>query len=510
MRLGQSYWSAPWNSVRGSLRIRGMILAPRARRIIVAACYGLLCHSLFIAAVAAMMVMMFFGMSRSLGHAAGPWRVIANTLLLLQFPLAHSLLLTTRGRMVLARLAPAGLGRDLSTTTYVSIAGLQVLALFLLWSPSGTIWWRAEGILFVILCCLYALAWLALFKAIVDAGFALQTGLLGWRAVVRDIAVRFPPMPQTGLFRYCRQPIYVSFAATLWTVPTWTPDQLAVASALTLYCLIGPLFKEARFRSRFGDQFEAYRRRVPYWIPRVRPMTKSSPSTRLNLSMYDTGAPDWWTGKTRWLRLLNNMVPPRLAYFTPIVGDWRGKSVLDLGCGGGFMAEPLARQGARVIGVDPSAPAIAAAQRHAEENGLSIDYRVGTGEHLPVDDSSVDIVVCVDVLEHVRDLDAVIGEIRRVLKPGGLFLFDTINRTWLSKLVIVTLGEIVLRLGPRGTHDPALFIKPEELKAKLEQQKFSVAPTLGGIGPRGLNRRFDITFGPWPGTAITYIGHARG
>lgn len=239
-------------------------------------------------------------------------------------------------------------------------------------------------------------------------------------------------------------------------------------------------------------------------------MTNNPQSTRLNLAMYDTGAEDWWTGKTRWLRLLNNMVPPRLAYFTPIVGDWRGKSVLDLGCGGGFMAEPLARQGAQVIGVDPSAPAIAAAKRHAEETGLSIDYRVGTGEDLPVADNAVDIVVCVDVLEHVRDLDAVIGEIRRVLKPGGLFLFDTINRTWLSKLVIVTLGEKVLRLGPQGTHDPALFIKPEELRAKLEQQKFTVAERLGGIGPTGLNRRFDVTFGRWPSTAITYIGYARG
>jgi protein-S-isoprenylcysteine O-methyltransferase Ste14 len=245
-----------------------MILAPRARRIAIAACYGLLCHSLFIAAVAAMMAMMFFGMSRSFGAVTGPWRFAANALLLFQFPLAHSLLLTSRGRSILKHLAPKGLGGDLSTTTYVIIAALQVLAFFLLWSPSGTIWWQAEGVLLMILCCIYALAWLALFKAIIDAGFALQVGLLGWHAVAKGIAVRYPPMPQSGLFRFCRQPIYVSFAATLWTVPTWTPDQLAVASVLTLYCLIGPLFKEARFKSRFGDQFEAYRRRVPYWIPR--------------------------------------------------------------------------------------------------------------------------------------------------------------------------------------------------------------------------------------------------
>lgn len=245
-----------------------MILAPRARRIAVAACYGLFCHSLFIASVAAMMVMMFFGMSRSLGDATGFWRFAANALLLLQFPLAHSLLLTSRGRKVLGYLAPQGLGRDLATTTYAAIAAFQVLALFLLWSPGGTVWWRAEGILFVVLCCAYALAWLALLKAIVDAGFAQQVGLLGWHAVAKGIPVRYPPMPETGLFRFCRQPIYVSFAATTWTVPTWTPDQLTVAIGLTLYCVIGPLFKEARFKSRFGDRFEAYRRRVPYWIPR--------------------------------------------------------------------------------------------------------------------------------------------------------------------------------------------------------------------------------------------------
>ena len=511
MQRDRSHWSVPRNNARGNLRSMGMILSNRSRRVMIAICYGLLCHGLFIAAVATMMVTMFFGMSYSLGSLTGSWRFTANALLLLQFPLAHSMLLRSRGKKLLACLAPAGLGGDLSTTTYVMIAALQVLALFLLWSPSGTVWWRADGVLLVILCIAYALAWLALFKSIVDAGFALQVGLLGWHAVATNIPVRYPPMPQRGLFRFTRQPIYVSFAATLWTVPTWTPDQLAVASALTLYCLIGPLFKEARFRSRFGDKFEDYQRRVPYWIPRLprTPMTESPRTPRLNLAMYDTGAEDWWTGRTRWLRLLNNMVPPRLSYFTPIVGDWHGKSVLDLGCGGGFMAEPLAQRGARVIGVDPSAPAIAAAARHAKESGLSIDYRVGTGEQLPVADGAVDIVLCVDVLEHVRDLDAVIGEIRRVLKPGGLFLFDTINRTWLSKLVIVTLGEVVLRLGPRGTHDPALFIKPEELRAKLERQGFTVAASLGGIGPRGLDRRGDVTFGAWPTTAITYIGSAH-
>src|SRR6476646_10722773 len=122
-------------------------------------------------------------------------------------------------------------------------------------------------------------------------------------------------------------------------------------------------------------------------------MNHSPDSARNDLSIYDTYASSWWTGETRWLRLLQNMVPARLDYFTTIVGDWRGKSVLDLGCGGGFMSEALAQRGAHVIGVDPSAPAIAIARKHAQASGLAIDYRVGAGEGLQVAAKSMDIVV---------------------------------------------------------------------------------------------------------------------
>ena len=106
-----------------------------------------------------------------------------------------------------------------------------------------------------------------LLKAIWDAGLALQTGHLGWWAIFRRRAPVFPPMPTTGLFRFVRQPIYVAFTLTLWSVPTWTPDQLAVAVVLTGYCLIGPLMKEARFRQRFGAAFVAYTRRSPTGFP---------------------------------------------------------------------------------------------------------------------------------------------------------------------------------------------------------------------------------------------------
>jgi protein-S-isoprenylcysteine O-methyltransferase Ste14 len=129
------------------------------------------------------------------------------------------------------------------------------------------VWWRASGFLFGVLCCLYAVAWLLLLKSIIDAGFALQTGLLGWWAVARHRAPIYPPMPATGLFRLCRQPIYVAFALTLWTMPTITPDQFVVSLVLTVYCLVGPLFKEARFTRLFGEPFTRYQRKVPYWLP---------------------------------------------------------------------------------------------------------------------------------------------------------------------------------------------------------------------------------------------------
>jgi protein-S-isoprenylcysteine O-methyltransferase Ste14 len=220
-----------------------------------------------VAGVGAMMIMMFFGMSRSLGVLHAPWSYLANALLLAQFPLLHSMLLSRRGRAVLGRLAPHGLGGRLATTTYALIASVQVWLLFALWSPSGTVWWRASGSLFGVLCCLYAVAWLLLLKSIIDAGFALQTGLLGWRAVARHRAPIYPPMPTTGLFRLCRQPIYAAFALTLWTVPTMTPDQFVVSLVLTAYCLVGPLFKEARFARHFGEPFARYQQNVPYWLP---------------------------------------------------------------------------------------------------------------------------------------------------------------------------------------------------------------------------------------------------
>lgn len=248
-----------------------MAVTPGARRSGVAITYGIVCHAAFALAVGTMMLAMYGGTSVGFGTFRGPWNWLANAILVVQFPLLHSFLLTPRGRAVMSRLAPRGYGNDLSTTTYVIIASAQVMLLFALWSPSGIVWWKAEGLARVLLSVAYAAAWLLLLKSIADAGLALHTGLLGWNAVRKGVKPRFPPMPSTGLFRLCRQPIYVSFALTLWTVPTWTADQLLLAASLTAYCIVGPLLKERRFKEFYGATFDAYRRRVPYWLPWPRP-----------------------------------------------------------------------------------------------------------------------------------------------------------------------------------------------------------------------------------------------
>jgi len=150
------------------------------------------------------------------------------------------------------------------------IASLQLLALFALWTPSGIVWWRAEGWALWGMTALYLAAWALLTKASFDAGPTVQSGLLGWWSLWRGVRPVFPPMPVAGLFRLVRQPIYVSFALTLWLVPVWTPDQLLLASAWTAYCLLGPLHKERRFARLFGPAWAAYRARTPYWAPRLR------------------------------------------------------------------------------------------------------------------------------------------------------------------------------------------------------------------------------------------------
>ncbi|CAM4172922.1 bifunctional 2-polyprenyl-6-hydroxyphenol methylase/3-demethylubiquinol 3-O-methyltransferase UbiG [Palleronia rufa] len=227
---------------------------------------------------------------------------------------------------------------------------------------------------------------------------------------------------------------------------------------------------------------------------------------RNDLKIYDDAAANWWSDDIRWVRILKNMVPGRLKWFDRHM-SWEGKRVLDLGCAGGFMAEALARRGARVTGLDPAGQAIEAARSHAAAEGLDIRYDIGTGEEMSYADASFDAVVCVDVLEHVRDLTAVLAQVSRVLVADGRFLFDTINRNPLSRLAAITVAEDLLRVLPKGTHDPDMFITPDELAAALEAANLTPR-RWSGLGPVGLNRRGDPVFGPIPLRTVIYMGVA--
>ncbi|MGD1925945.1 MAG: methyltransferase family protein [Paracoccaceae bacterium] len=242
---------------------------PGTARIALAITMGAFCHVVFALAVLSMIGAMFFGMSQSLGSVPWPWALVANAALIVQFPLAHSLLLTGPGGRFLTSLVPGPHGQTLATTTYAVIASLQLLALFTLWTPSGVIWWQAEGSVFWLVCAAYAVAWMLLGKASFDAGAEVQSGALGWMSLAARVRPVFPDMPTEGLFRIVRQPIYIAFALTLWTVPVWTPDQLAIAISYTAYCLLAPRLKERRFAARYGDRFHRYRADVPYVIPQM-------------------------------------------------------------------------------------------------------------------------------------------------------------------------------------------------------------------------------------------------
>ncbi len=225
-----------------------------------------------------------------------------------------------------------------------------------------------------------------------------------------------------------------------------------------------------------------------------------------DLGIYDREAEHWWrsVGPFATLRHLN---PPRFRFFDRFIPSWTGLRVLDLGCGGGLTAEVLAKRGAAVIGVDRSLPSLRIARRHAAGE-LAIGYAGGDAGALALADSSVDVVVCVDVLEHVPSVPRVLAECARVLKPGGLLLFDTINRTWLARFVVVWLLEHVVRTIPRGTHDWRMFITPAEMRAHLTSSGFADL-TLRGFDVVGRRRSgaLDVHFND--NTAITYIGAAR-
>lgn len=208
----------------------------------------------------------------------------------------------------------------------------------------------------------------------------------------------------------------------------------------------------------------------------------------INNAVYNEQSHTWWQPNSS-LSLLQALNPGRFVYLDAVLNaqkqSYEDLVVLDVGCGGGFICEEFASRGAQVTGVDPSKPSLDEAARHAGQMGYGIDYRNGSGEKLPFADNSFDLVSCCDVLEHVEDLAQTLNEISRVLKPGGIFFYDTINRTTLSWLIMIKLIQDFspTRLVPRNTHVWRMFIKPQELKTHLNNNHLA-NQDLVGLGPR--------------------------
>jgi 2-polyprenyl-6-hydroxyphenyl methylase / 3-demethylubiquinone-9 3-methyltransferase len=195
---------------------------------------------------------------------------------------------------------------------------------------------------------------------------------------------------------------------------------------------------------------------------------------KVNNEIYEKHGHKWWDDDAGFeLSSLRYCVNPvRYGYFKRNLEQLSlpGKAVLDVGCGGGFLSEEFAGDGFAVTGIDPSGRSLEAARKHAAQSGLAIDYRIGRGEDLPFPDGSFDIVACCDVLEHVDDLCKTIGEVSRVLKTGGVFFFDTVNRTWFSWFVLIVIWQKwrFTRFLEPDVHVWEKFIKPAELAAVME------------------------------------------
>jgi 2-polyprenyl-6-hydroxyphenyl methylase/3-demethylubiquinone-9 3-methyltransferase len=254
---------------------------------------------------------------------------------------------------------------------------------------------------------------------------------------------------------------------------------------------------------------------------------------RIDNGVYSAQGDQWWQPDSAFYQMKVALNPVRAGYakrklIEELKIDPKAAAALDVGCGGGFLTEEIARMGFDTIGVDPSERSLRAAADHARESGLDIRYGLGTGESLPFEDRSFGAVFCCDVLEHVRDLPKVVSEISRVLKPGGVFCYDTLNRTWVSHLAAIKIGQVwkPWAFFPPNLHVWRMFIKPGEMKSLLRQNGLEWREHRGLVPdipiPRLLGylrkrARGEWTYGELAGkvrvvesrvTAVMYMGYA--
>jgi len=206
----------------------------------------------------------------------------------------------------------------------------------------------------------------------------------------------------------------------------------------------------------------------------------ASPDATLDvreLQRFERLSSEWWDPKGKF-HPLHRQGAARLTFIRETLTDHfrlQPKSIkvlqniriLDIGCGGGLVCEPLARLGGKITGIDPTADSIAAARRHALAQRLSIDYRVARVEDLSATGETFDAAVCLEVIEHVPDAAAFLNVTASLIRPGGAIVLSTLNRTWKSYLLAIVAAEYVLGWLPPGTHNWQRFVTPEELSQQL-------------------------------------------
>ena len=200
---------------------------------------------------------------------------------------------------------------------------------------------------------------------------------------------------------------------------------------------------------------------------------------------------DWWDARGP-MAVLHKFNPVRLGYIRDKAAArferdprkldcLKGLRMLDIGCGGGVLSEPLARLGAQMVGADPSEENIAAAKAHADESGVAVDYRATTAEDLAAGHERFDVVLAMEVVEHVNDVKAFVKICASMVKPGGLMIAATLNRTLKSFALAIVGAEYVLRWLPRGTHQWDKFVTPNELEIAFERGGLQVTGEHGVI-----------------------------
>lgn len=214
------------------------------------------------------------------------------------------------------------------------------------------------------------------------------------------------------------------------------------------------------------------------------------------IARFESMAADWWDPDGKF-RPLHRMNPLRIGYIRDRICARLGRdplapkplsglAILDIGCGGGLLSEPMARLGARVTGVDAGTEAIGVARAHAAESGLDIDYRCSSAEELAASGARFDAVLALEIVEHVADVEAFCGALAALLRPGGTLVMSTLNRTRRSWAVAILGAEHLLRIIPRGTHEWRKFLKPHELAAALRRAGLEVGDVAGMVpDPRG-------------------------